>query len=165
MSAVDPTNFLHEKHERPEHLSDADNGTVFSSNGFRLSEEDIQAARDVIPSRVSGKGLTWMVSLEVKYTSQGSDIPYQVTFVAGTGFTLFGYDQGVMSGLLTLPSFEAQFPNTAGGFEGSRTATLQSFMVAICKFSIALQYTHLFSNSSPRRDWLYDGCHFKYLDW
>lgn len=102
---------------------------------------------------------------EVKNTFQGSDIPYQVTFVAGTGFTLFGYDQGVMSGLLTLPSFEAQFPNTAGGFEGSRTATLQSFMVAICKFSIALHYTHLFSNSSPRRDWLYDGCHFKYLDW
>lgn len=155
MSAVDPTNVVHEKHERPEHLSDADNGTLFSSNGFRLSEEDIQAARDVKPSRVSGKGLTWMVSLEVKYSFQGSDIPYQVTFVAGTGFTLFGYDQGVMSGLLTLPSFEAQFPNTAaGGFQGgsqeSRRATLQSFMVAICKFSSALQYTHLFSNSSSR---------------
>lgn len=70
-----------------------------------------------------------------------------------------------MSGLLTLPSFEAQFPNTAGGFQGSRTATLQSFMVAICKFWIAPQYTWLFSNYSPRRDWLYDGCHFKYLDW
>lgn len=70
-----------------------------------------------------------------------SNIPYQVTFVAGTGFTLFGYDQGVMSGLLTLPSFEAQFPNTAGGFEGSRTATLQSFMVAICEFWIVPQYT------------------------
>ncbi|OXB33636.1 hypothetical protein LQV05_001629 [Cryptococcus neoformans] len=114
MSTVDPTNVVHEKQARPEYLSDADNATILSSNAFRLSEEDIQAARDVTPSRVSGKGLTWMV-----------------TFVAGTGFTLFGYDQGVMSGLLTLPSFEAQFPNTAGGFQGSRTATLQSFMVAI----------------------------------
>lgn len=66
MSAVDPTNVVHEKHERPEHLSDADNGTIFSSNGFRLSEEDIQAARDVRPSRVSGKGLTWMVSPKLK---------------------------------------------------------------------------------------------------
>jgi hypothetical protein len=55
--------------------------------------------------------------------------------VAGTGFMLLGYDQGFVSGLLTLPSFEAQFPMTAGGFEGSRSATLQSFLVAICEFS------------------------------
>lgn len=55
-----------------------------------------------------------------------------MTFVAGTGFTLFGYDQGVMSGLLTLEAFEQQFPQTAGGFEGSNSATLQSLLVAIC---------------------------------
>ncbi|TYJ51649.1 hypothetical protein B9479_007769 [Cryptococcus floricola] len=88
---------------------------IQEGNGYRLSEDDFQRARDdVAPSRIKGKWLTWMV-----------------TFVAGTGFTLFGYDQGVMSGLLTLPSFEAQFPQTAGGFAGSSTATLQSFMVAI----------------------------------
>lgn len=57
----------------------------------------------------------------------------KVTVVAGTGFTLLGFDQGVVSGLLTLPSFEAQFPETAGGFQGSKSATLQSFLVAICK--------------------------------
>ena len=69
-----------------------------------------------------------------------------MTFVAGTGvsdlvtlvnaepqFTLFGYDQGVMGGLLTLPAFEAQFPQTAGGFAGSTSATLQSLLVAICE--------------------------------
>lgn len=60
----------------------------------------------------------------------------QVTFVAGTGFTLFGYDQGVMSGLLTLESFEEQFPQTAGGFEGSHSATLQSLLVAICEYPL-----------------------------
>ena len=53
--------------------------------------------------------------------------------MAGTGFTLFGYDQGVMSGLLTLESFEKQFPQTAGGFEGSKSSTLQSLLVAICE--------------------------------
>ncbi|ODO05042.1 hypothetical protein I350_05655 [Cryptococcus amylolentus CBS 6273] len=88
--------------------------TTDEGNGFRLSQDDIDAARNVRPSAIRGKWLTWMV-----------------TFVAGTGFTLFGYDQGVMSGLLTLESFENQFPETAGGFEGSTTATLQSLLVAI----------------------------------
>ncbi|ODN88840.1 sugar transporter [Cryptococcus wingfieldii CBS 7118] len=88
--------------------------TADEVNGFRLSQDDIDAARNVRPSAIRGKWLTWMV-----------------TFVAGTGFTLFGYDQGVMSGLLTLESFENQFPETAGGFEGSTTATLQSLLVAI----------------------------------
>lgn len=56
-----------------------------------------------------------------------------MTVVAGTGFTLLGFDQGVVSGLLTLPSFEEHFPQTAGGFAGSKSATLQSFLVAICE--------------------------------
>ncbi|WVQ84605.1 hypothetical protein IAT38_006760 [Cryptococcus sp. DSM 104549] len=84
------------------------------TGGFRLSEDDLRYASTLRPSRISGKWLTWMV-----------------TFVAGTGFTLVGYDQGVMSGLMSLPSFEETFPQTAGGFEGSRTATLQSFLIAI----------------------------------
>ena len=36
-----------------------------------------------------------------------------------------------MSGLLTLPSFERQFPQTADGFEGSKSSALQSLLVAI----------------------------------
>lgn len=36
-----------------------------------------------------------------------------------------------MSALLTLPSFEAAFPQTAGGFAGSQSAVLQSLLVAI----------------------------------
>lgn len=48
-------------------------------------------------------------------------------------FTLFGYDQGVMSGLLTLPSFVARFPmtDTSGAFENRHNATLQSLLIAI----------------------------------
>ncbi|WVQ84416.1 hypothetical protein IAT38_006568 [Cryptococcus sp. DSM 104549] len=99
---------------RPSNASDHGTTTDPDTGGFRLSEEDLRYASTIKPSRISGKWLTWMV-----------------TFVAGTGFTLFGYDQGVMSGLMTLPSFEEKFPQTAGGFEGSRTATLQSLLIAI----------------------------------
>ncbi|ORX35673.1 general substrate transporter [Kockovaella imperatae] len=79
-----------------------------------VGDVDMAKAAQIRPSRLRGKGLTFMV-----------------TFVAGTGFTLFGYDQGVMSGLLTLPAFIKQFPQTAGGFGGNKSATLQSFLVAI----------------------------------
>ena len=93
----------------------------------KLPQVDMEKAASLKPSRLRGKLLTAMV-----------------TFVAGTGFILFGesaqvtllmagYDQGVMSGLLTLPSFIKQFPETDGGFEGSHSATLQSFLVAICE--------------------------------
>lgn len=75
---------------------------------------DTEYASTIVASRLHGK---WLMRM--------------VTVVAGTGFTLFGYDQGVMSALLTLPSFEAAFPQTAGGFEGSRSSTLQSLLVAI----------------------------------
>jgi len=82
-----------------------------------LHEVDMERAASMKPSRLHGKALSIMV-----------------TVVAGTGFTLFGYDQGVMGGLLTLPSFEKQFPQTAAGFGAngtSNSATLQSLLVAI----------------------------------
>ncbi|KAF9265001.1 general substrate transporter [Marasmius fiardii PR-910] len=56
---------------------------------------------------------------------RGKTLSYAVAFVSGTGFTLFGYDQGVMSALLTAPQFKKVFPQTV------TNATLQSFLVAI----------------------------------
>jgi hypothetical protein len=41
---------------------------------------------------------------------------------------MFGYDQGVLSSLLTLDTFAETFPQAGGSF-----STLQSFMVAICE--------------------------------
>ncbi|KAG5368663.1 Sugar transporter STL1 [Yarrowia sp. C11] len=41
---------------------------------------------------------------------RGQKLHHYVATVAGMGFLLFGYDQGVMGGLLTLPSFVKQFP-------------------------------------------------------
>ncbi|WWC58333.1 uncharacterized protein I303_100873 [Kwoniella dejecticola CBS 10117] len=89
-------------------------GSEDSGGETLVADVDTHYAAQLRPSRLSGKWLTYMV-----------------TFVAGTGFTLFGYDQGVLSSLLTLPAFEEQFPQTANGFGGSRSATLQSFLVAI----------------------------------
>ncbi|KAG9246890.1 hypothetical protein BJ878DRAFT_539843 [Calycina marina] len=41
---------------------------------------------------------------------RGQKLNYAVGLIAGGDFFLFGYDQGVMGGLLTLPSFVATFP-------------------------------------------------------
>ena len=42
---------------------------------------------------------------------RGFKLNLAVGFVAGLDFFLFGYDQGVMGGLLTLPSFYNVFPD------------------------------------------------------
>ncbi|VUC37877.1 unnamed protein product [Clonostachys rosea] len=41
---------------------------------------------------------------------RGSKLSFAIFIVAGVDLMLFGYDQGVMGGLLTLPSFNANFP-------------------------------------------------------
>ncbi|KAL1861527.1 hypothetical protein Daus18300_008790 [Diaporthe australafricana] len=61
----------------------------------------------------------------------GRPLHWAITAAAGSGFLLFGYDQGVMSGLLTGLAFTAQFPeiDTNEGSHGS--ASLQGTVVAI----------------------------------
>jgi len=44
---------------------------------------------------------------------------------------MFGYDQGVLSSLLTLPSFIETFPSTGSGF-----GYAQSLLVAVCEFMV-----------------------------
>ncbi|KAL5494751.1 hypothetical protein ACEPAI_212 [Sanghuangporus weigelae] len=61
---------------------------------------------------------------------RGRTLTYTLAFVAGTGFTLFGYDQGVMSALLTANQFEKVFPQVNTDSHPNH-ATLQSFVVAI----------------------------------
>ncbi|WAQ87821.1 hypothetical protein PtA15_8A728 [Puccinia triticina] len=41
---------------------------------------------------------------------RGDRLHLAVATLAGLGFLLFGYDQGVMGGLLTLPTFVDTFP-------------------------------------------------------
>ncbi|KAH9939894.1 general substrate transporter [Amylocystis lapponica] len=78
-------------------------------------------------------GSTWGDEIDnVMPSLRGRRLTAALAFVAGTGFTLFGYDQGVMSALLTANQFEKSFPQviTTGSSVGNH-ATLQSFVVAI----------------------------------
>ncbi|CZT21156.1 probable transporter (major facilitator superfamily) [Ramularia collo-cygni] len=67
------------------------------------------------------------------YGLRGSKLNFAITFIAGMDFLLFGYDQGVMGGLLTLPSFVRVFPEidtTKGTAGDSPTATKQGIAIA-----------------------------------
>ena len=41
---------------------------------------------------------------------QGKSLNYSIGFIASCGFLMFGYDQGVLSSLLTLDDFQRQIP-------------------------------------------------------
>ncbi|ETW84398.1 MFS sugar transporter [Heterobasidion irregulare TC 32-1] len=69
---------------------------------------------------------------------RGRKLTAALAFVAGTGFTLFGYDQGVMSALLTASQWEKVFPQTVASGGHSNHATLQSFVVAIYEIGCLL---------------------------
>ncbi|KAJ8593401.1 general substrate transporter [Rhizopogon salebrosus TDB-379] len=62
---------------------------------------------------------------------RGRKLTAAAAFIAGTGFTLFGYDQGVMSSLITGNQFEAMFPQVIVEASHPNHATLQSFTIAI----------------------------------
>jgi MFS family permease len=121
-----------------EHAEEGSRETGLGQDGEGAPNVDTQHASKIEVSKLHGKWLTWMVSTSTpsREPDDVTGLTRKVTVVAGTGFTLLGFDQGVVSGLLTLPSFEAQFPETAGGFQGSKSATLQSFLVAICEFEV-----------------------------
>ncbi|KAF2011050.1 sugar porter family MFS transporter [Aaosphaeria arxii CBS 175.79] len=62
----------------------------------------------------------------------GSKLNIAVSFIAGLDFLLFGYDQGVMGGLLTLPSFVHTFPeiDVENSSNRSHASTIQGISVA-----------------------------------
>ncbi|KAK4106417.1 hexose carrier protein [Parathielavia hyrcaniae] len=90
----------------------------------------------------------------------GRPLQWTITATAGAGFLLFGYDQGVMSGLLTGNAFTAQFPeiDTTAGAGGS--ASLQGTVVAIyeigCFFGAILAL--LIGEKIGRRKTIMLGC-------
>ncbi|USW58340.1 Putative major facilitator, sugar transporter, major facilitator superfamily [Septoria linicola] len=61
----------------------------------------------------------------------GRLLNWAITAVAGSGFLLFGYDQGVMSGLLTGVAFTKQFPEIDTTDTGNGSSSLQGTVVAI----------------------------------
>lgn len=71
--------------------------------------------------------------------SNRSGLSLVVGAIGATAFLLQGYDQGVMNGLLTLPTFERQFPsiNTSVDHSESRSI-LQGTVVAIYEVGCAV---------------------------
>lgn len=66
---------------------------------------------------------------------RGTALNYAIVAIAGIDFLLFGYDQGVMGGLLTLKSFLHVFPeidvqNPPPGQTSSHTSTIQGATVS-----------------------------------
>ncbi|KAL3418412.1 MFS sugar transporter [Phlyctema vagabunda] len=61
----------------------------------------------------------------------GRALSWAITATAGSGFLLFGYDQGVMSGLLTGDAFTRQFPEIDTTDTGTGSSSLQGTVVAI----------------------------------
>lgn len=55
----------------------------------------------------------------------GNKLGLMVSVIATTGFLLFGYDQGVMSGIISADPFNSYFPETKDD------ATYQGFVTAI----------------------------------
>lgn len=63
---------------------------------------------------------------------RGNALNWAIGIIAGCDFLLFGYDQGVMGGILTLPVFLGQFPDIdpAAGPDSSARSTYQGIAVA-----------------------------------
>ncbi|KAA1466224.1 general substrate transporter [Dentipellis sp. KUC8613] len=92
---------------------------------FKHVDSDVRDARPSSPSTFDDEVTSYEPRL------RGRKLTAVLAFVAGTGFTLFGYDQGVMSALLTAPQWEKTFPQTVTSDAHPNHATLQSFVVAI----------------------------------
>lgn len=78
---------------------------------------------------------THFTAMKQFFGLRGQSLSYAVVAIAGIDFLLFGYDQGVMSGLLTLPSFLSVFPeldvaNPPPGVSASHTSTIQGTTVS-----------------------------------
>ncbi|TNY22881.1 general substrate transporter [Rhodotorula diobovata] len=62
----------------------------------------------------------------------GDKLGHLITVCAAMGFILFGYDQGVMSGIISAPQFISVFPACDPAAQGSyKASVLQAFYVAI----------------------------------
>ncbi|KAE9972534.1 hypothetical protein BLS_003979 [Venturia inaequalis] len=90
----------------------------------------------------------------------GRALHWAITCTAGSGFLLFGYDQGVMSGLLTGRAFTTQFPEIDTTATGNGSSSLQGTVVAIyeigCFFGAI--FCFLFGERIGRRKSIMLGC-------
>lgn len=69
---------------------------------------------------------------------RGRLVNWGITACCGSAFLLFGYDQGVLSGLLTGQAFTTQFPEI-GQFASCRTGNLKLTLMCVSLFFRVLQ--------------------------
>ncbi|KAJ9149337.1 Sugar transporter STL1 [Pleurostoma richardsiae] len=90
----------------------------------------------------------------------GKPLNWAITAASGAGFLLFGYDQGVMSGLLTGVAFTKTFPQIDTTDTGNGSSSLQGTVVAIyeigCFFGAI--FALMFGEILGRRKCIMIGC-------
>jgi len=92
------------------------------------------------------------------YGLRGSKLNKAVSCLAGISFMLFGYDQGVMSSLLTLPSFLETFPEIDAVNDPSK-ATIQGVVVSIYEIGcmIGALFAMFYGDNFGRRKMIWFG--------
>ncbi|RLV95949.1 Sugar transporter STL1 [Spathaspora sp. JA1] len=90
---------------------------------------------------------------------KGKRLHHAISFIAGMGFLLFGYDQGVMGSLLTLPTFRETFVEIDTTRYPER-ATFQGLVVAIYEIGClaGALYTMYIGDKIGRRKTIFIGC-------
>ncbi|GAA6041931.1 hypothetical protein JCM8097_000229 [Rhodosporidiobolus ruineniae] len=90
----------------------------------------------------------------------GKALGWWITVAASFGFALFGYDQGVMSGLISAPQFISVFPACDPDVQGSyKSSVLQAFYVAIYEVGClaGAVFALMFGDRLGRRKMMYAG--------
>ncbi|KAK6462018.1 general substrate transporter [Scheffersomyces coipomensis] len=90
---------------------------------------------------------------------KGQKLHHMISFLAGMGFLLFGYDQGVMGSLLTLPEFRNTF-NAINTTKYPNRATFQGFVIAVYEIGclIGALATMYCGDKLGRRKTIFVGC-------
>ncbi|THV03362.1 general substrate transporter [Dendrothele bispora CBS 962.96] len=84
----------------------------------------------------------------------GDRLLHAITFTATCSFLLFGYDQGVMSGIISAPQFYRIFPDLNPEISGpTHASTMQAFYTAIYEIGclIGATFALLWGNKLGRR--------------
>lgn len=90
------------------------NGVYIEGDPRRISE----------PATLSMGYFDWLTARTNTAGLSGRKLRVYITATAVTGFSLFGYDQGLMSGIITAPQFNGEFPATKdnGTIQGAVTS-------------------------------------------
>ena len=85
---------------------------------------------------------------------RGTQLQIAVGALAGLDFLLFGYDQGVTGGLLTLQSFQQQFPtinDQASGISAAEASTRSTYQgITVASYNLGCFFGIFYSNHASK---------------